>query len=342
MKALILIGGMGTRLRPLTCSTPKPLLPIVNKPFLEYQIELLKRHGITDIVLCVSHLSQAFKSHFGSGKKWGVSIRYVHDRTPLGTGGAIRNAAGQFTETTLIFNGDILSDIDLTRFIAYHHAKKACVTIALARVKDPTAYGLITTTKAGRITQFLEKPSRDEVTCDTINAGIYLFEPSMFGHIPAGVNYSVERGLFPALLKKDMPLYGYASPSYWMDIGTVEKYMQAHADVMLRRVRVGTQQPLRVRRAAAAPVVVRGMKTRVDPTAMFNGTVSLGNCVTVGPGTVITNSVVLDGTRIAEGARLENVCVGRDCRIEAYAVLGPGTALGDRTVITQYSKIANE
>ncbi|MGA2091399.1 MAG: NDP-sugar synthase [Endomicrobiales bacterium] len=351
MKALILIGGLGTRLRPLTCSTPKPLLPIVNKPFLEYQIDLLKRHGITDVILCISYLSHVFENYFGNGEKWGVKISYVHEKNPLGTGGAIRNASHLLDGTTLIFNGDILTDIDLTRFIAYHRAKKSCVTIALTRVKDPTAFGLIETNKKGKIGQFLEKPSWDEVTCNTINAGIYLFEPTAVDRIPAGVHYSVERGLFPSLLENKIPLFGYTAPYYWMDIGTVEKYMQAHADVMSNKIQVGMSGRKHRENVIAGKrtrfgddldckgTLVCGHNTKIDHTVTFTGSVSLGNKVKIGKGVVISDSIILDGTRIDEGVKLENVLIGKHCRIEANAILSPGTVLGDKTVIRRYSKL---
>ncbi|MEI8218993.1 MAG: NDP-sugar synthase, partial [Elusimicrobiota bacterium] len=339
MKALILIGGMGTRLRPLTCVTPKPLLPILNKPFLEYQIDLLKRHGITDVVFCVSYLPRSFKDYFGTGEKWGITIRYVHEKSPLGTGGAIRNAMHALKGTTLILNGDILTDIDVTKFIAYHRAKKACVSIALTRVKDPTAYGLIETDKNGKIGQFLEKPSWEEVTCNTINAGIYLFEPLALEHIPAGVHYSVERGLFPSLLEQNFPLFGYTAPYYWMDIGTVEKYMQAHADIMANRIKVAIAGKKCMKNVSAGKNVkfgdnlqcdgtlVFGDSVIIDDTVTFSGAVSLGNGVTIGKGTVISDSVILDGTRIGEGVRLEKVLIGKHCVVEPNAVISPGTVL---------------
>ncbi len=351
MKAVILIGGMGTRLRPLTCQTPKPLLPIVNRPFLEYQLDLLKKHGIRDVMLCVAYLPDAFREHFGDGKKWGMKIRYVHEKEPLGTGGAIRNAAGFIDAPVFILNGDILTDIDLTAMARMHKTNKSGVTIALTRVKDPSMYGLVETGKKGRIIRFLEKPSPDEISCNTINAGIYLFDPEVLDFIPEGINYSVERGLFPELLSRNYPLYGYTYDRYWLDIGTIEKYMQAHFDILQSRVMDTLPGKCienciwagkRFRKSDEATVkgtLVCGDNVRIDANAQLLGTVSLGNNVSVGRGCIIANSVILDGTAVEEGARIDNALLGRDCVIGSYASISPHRALGDGTIIRGFSRL---
>ena len=234
MKAIILIGGFGTRLRPLTCNTPKPLLPVLNKPFSLYQIELLKKYGIKDIILCMAYLPSEFKKYFGDGKKFGVKISYAVEKTPLGTGGAIKNAEKFVNDSVLIFNGDVLTEINLAKLIQFHKNKKSKATISLVSVPDPTSYGLVETAKDGKILQFLEKPSTNQITVDTINAGTYIFEPEIFKEMPPDVVYSVERELFPALLNKKIPFYGYIYSAYWIDIGTTEKYLQVHNDLMNR------------------------------------------------------------------------------------------------------------
>jgi NDP-sugar pyrophosphorylase family protein len=351
MKALILIGGMGTRLRPLTCHTPKPLLPIVNKPFLEYQFELLRRHGVREIILCVAYLSHEFENHFGTGNKWGLKLRYVHEKEPLGTGGAIRNAARYIDEPTLIFNGDILTDIDLTGMLKYHKQKNAFITIALTRVKDPTIYGLVETSKNGKIERFLEKPSWDEVTCNTINAGMYLFEPDVMKFIPENINFSLERGLFPNLLVQGFDLFGYAFNGYWLDIGTVEKYMQAHGDLITGCVKYklpgrrhnsglwGGKNLSCGKNTVINDKLVCGDNVQIAEFVQFQGNVCLGSNVTIGKGSSLVDSVVLDGTRIDEGVRIENAIIGKNCHIEANASLGQGTALGNGTIVRKYSKL---
>jgi NDP-sugar pyrophosphorylase family protein len=351
MKALILIGGFGTRLRPLTCSTPKPLLPIANKPFLEYQLELLKKHGIYDVVLCVAYLSHEFENYFGTGKKWGMKIQYVHEKEPLGTGGAIRNAAHLLREPAFIFNGDILTDMDLTAQLKYHRKNKALITIGLSRVKDPTIYGLIETAKGGRIQRFIEKPSWDEVTCNTINAGMYIFEPEVLDFIPEGINFSVERGLFPSLLAKGYALYGFDSNAYWLDIGTVEKYLQAHGDLLEGRIKLplpGTKKRAQVHAGKhfscgescdVSGTVVCGNNVTIGPFCQMHGAVCIGNNVTIGKGSYIADTVILDDTTIGEGTRIEKSVVGRQCTLEANVSLSAGSALGNTTMLRKYSRV---
>jgi NDP-sugar pyrophosphorylase family protein len=231
MRAILLIGGLGTRLRPLTFKTPKPLLPILNRPFLAYQIEYLKGQGIDEIVLCTAYRAEAFREAFGSGAPYGVQIHYVHEREPLGTGGAIKNAESYVDGPVLVCNGDILTDMDLSALFAFHREKKALATIALTRAEDPTAFGLVNTDNEGRIQRFTEKPSREDVTTDTINAGTYIFEPRVFALIPKGKVCSVERDVFPDMLRAGERLYAKALPGYWLDVGTLEKYRQAERDL---------------------------------------------------------------------------------------------------------------
>lgn len=351
MKAVILIGGMGTRLRPLTCHKPKPLLPIANKPFLEYQFQLLRRHGIREVVLCVAYLSHEFENHFGSGSRWGLKLRYVHEKEPLGTGGAIRNAAKYLDGAAVILNGDILTDIDLKTMIKQHAANGALVTIGLSRVKDPTMFGLVETDKKGRILSFIEKPSWDEVTCNTVNAGIYVFERKAVNMIPPGINFSVERGLFPSLLNQKYPIYGFVNKGYWLDIGTIDKYLQANADLLSgnmgfkpegRKLGVDVLAGKNVRIGKNAEVtgkVVCGDNVRIGDFAQLHGNVCLGKNVTVGTGSYISDSVILEGTAVHEGVKLENVLLGERCVIEANSTIKPGTTLGNGTVIKKFSRI---
>ena len=351
MKALILIGGFGTRLRPLTCTTPKSLLPIVNRPFLEYQLELLKRHGIREIILCVSYLSHIFEDYFGSGKKWGLKIQYVHEKEPLGTGGAIKNAEELIDEPLLVLNGDVLTDIDLISLKEFHKKNKAMATIALNRVKDPTIYGLVETDKKGKIQRFVEKPSWDEVTTNAINAGIYLFEPQVLDFIPKGKNFSVERGLFPDLLAKKLPLYGYIFKGYWLDIGSIDKYFQVHFDIMSRNVNFPIQGKMlldnlwakgKLRHGKYMELkgrLVCGKNVRIGDHVQFSGNVCVGNNVTLGDRVSITESIILDNSRIEEGVRIEKTLIGKKCVIGANSTVSENTALGDGSIIKQYSKI---
>ncbi|TPW19120.1 MAG: mannose-1-phosphate guanylyltransferase, partial [Elusimicrobia bacterium] len=230
MRALILTGGLGTRLRPLTLDLPKPVLPVVNRPFLEHQLLDLRRQGVREVLLATGYKPQAFAKAFGNGKRLGLKLRYAHETRPLGTGGAVRQALSFFKGTTLVLNGDVLQRLDLDAFRRCHVGLKAEVSSALTRVADPTQFGLVETDRRGLVKRFLEKPSVDELTCDTINAGAYLFEPSALDLIPPGVLYSLERGLFPELLKRGRRMAGWVSHGYWLDIGTHDKYLQAHVD----------------------------------------------------------------------------------------------------------------
>jgi mannose-1-phosphate guanylyltransferase len=231
MKAILLIGGLGTRLRPLTLTTPKPLLPILDRPFLAYQLDFMRSHGFRDIVLCTAYRAEDFRKTMGDGECCGVRLSYVHEATPLGTGGAIKNAAPQADGSTLICNGDILMQLNLRDLVTFHQEKKSLVTIALTEVSDPSAYGVVELSPEGRIQRFVEKPAPGETTSHFINAGAYIFEKEAFSMIPAGVTYSVERGLFPQLLEQKKPFYAKHLPGYWLDVGTLEKYEQAQRDV---------------------------------------------------------------------------------------------------------------
>jgi NDP-sugar pyrophosphorylase family protein len=352
LKAIILIGGLGTRLRPLTCHKPKPLLPIANRPFLEYQFQLLRKHGIKEAVLCVSYLSHEFENHFGSGKKWGMKLHYVHEKQPLGTGGAIRNAARFLDQgPVVIFNGDIMTDLNLGEMMKYHRANSSFVTIALSRVKDPTMFGLVETDKGGRISSFIEKPSWDEVTCNTINAGIYIFERKAVNMIPPGINFSVERGLFPSLLAQKYPIYGFVSKGYWLDIGTIDKYLQANADLLsgnigfklegkkIRKDVIAGKNVKLGKNIEVTGKVVCGDNVRIADFVQLHGNVCIGSNVSIGTGTIISDSVIMSGTDVHEGVRLDNVLLGEKCIIEANASLKPSTTLGNGTVIRKFSRI---
>lgn len=353
MKALILIGGLGTRLRPFTCDVPKPLLPVVNVPFIHYQLGMLKRHGVREVVLATAYQPAKFRRALGDGRKLGLKISYVHEKKPLGTGGAVRNAAGLLSGTTVVLNGDVLQDLDLTALRRLHVKSRAEVTITLSPVKDPTHFGLVEVENTGKVRRFLEKPSPDEITCNTINAGAYLFEPTAIASIPPGRPYSLERGLFPRLLEAKRRLYAYVSKGYWIDFGTIENYLQIHTDILdgtapfaptglsrrgALRLGKGARAAATVLHEGAGTVVV-GRGTRIGPHAKFVGPVSLGEGCRIGKDAVLDHCVVLDGARIGGGARLTRCIVGRDCRVGKEAVLGPGTALGDRTIIREYSQL---
>ncbi|MBI4678331.1 MAG: NDP-sugar synthase [Elusimicrobia bacterium] len=365
MLALILIGGKGTRLRPFTCKRPKPLLPLVNRPFLEYQFDVLKAHGVRDVVLCASYLPGRFKRVFGDGRRLGLRLRYVREVRPLGTGGAVKNCERHLRGTFLVFNGDVLSAIDLTGFLRNHRLKRADASIALTRVKDPTLYGLVETDRGGRVRSFLEKPSWDEIRTNTVNAGAYVFEPRALDLIPKGTVHSLERGLFPRLLEARRRVFGYVTAGYWMDIGTVEKYLQAHLDVLsgaaglpigaagrtkrARRSRVPADRvracgrAVRLGREIAWPegggLTVLGDGAAVGDFVRFSGHVCVGPGCVIGRGAQLEDCVILEGTRIGDGATLKRCVVGERCLIGANTAVAAGrfAAVAGGSVVAPYS-----
>src|ERR687889_933587 len=238
MQALILAGGKGTRLRPLTVYTPKPIVPICNRPFLLYQIDTLRRAGIHDITLSLSYQPLKIEQQLGDGSDFGVKINYTVEPQPMGTAGAYKFAAELIREPTVVLNGDIVTDLDLKSVIRQHNERKAVATIVLAPVENPSAYGLVETETDGRVRRFSEKPKEDEISCNTINAGTYVLDPSVLDLIPAGEHYSFEYGVFPELLRREAAFYAHVPrDAYWIDIGTPARYLQVHHDILAGRVR---------------------------------------------------------------------------------------------------------
>src|SRR6476659_1255313 len=235
MKAILLAGGKGTRLRPLTIHTPKPIVPIFDRPFLHYQLDLLKQvPEIDEVILSLNYQPRRIEEIFGDGSESGLALRYVVEPAPLGTGGAIRYAGESLHDSVVVFNGDVLTQVDLGAVIALHRDRKAKATIVLTPVDNPTAYGLVEADADGNVRRFLEKPSADEITCDTINAGIYVLEPDTFDRIPKDTPWSIERSFFPSLVERHETFVAYVYRGYWIDIGTPDKYMQVHHDIMDR------------------------------------------------------------------------------------------------------------
>ncbi len=330
---------MGTRLRPFTLLTPKPLLPVLNRPFLEYQFRILKRYGIKEVILCTSYRAEVFRRALGGGRSQGLKITYVHETRPLNTGGAIKNAERHLKGTTLILNGDVLNALDVAAFRKFHAARKAEISIALTRVKDPTLYGLVITDEKGYVRRFLEKPSWDEVETNTVSAGGYLFEPSVLKHIPAGKAYSLERGLFPERLLDGGKIAGWVTPGYWIDIGTVGKYLQVHLDILGGRTPFKPGKSARILAGTDGAVVAAGPGTKVASFARFTGAVSLGARVTIGKGASLSDCVVLEGAKIGDGARLDRCVVGPGASVGTHTTLGAGAALAAGSSLGDYSQL---
>jgi len=345
MQALILAGGKGTRLRPLTMHTPKPIVPIVNRPFLLYQIDLLKKAGITDIILSLSYQPKKIEDVLGDGTDYSMHIVYTVEAQPLGTAGAFKNAESYISESTVVFNGDILTDIDLAKVLDQHHTNKATATIVLTRVPNPTSYGLVETGADGRVQRFLEKPKAEEVTCNTINAGIYVLEPETLKYIPEGENYSFEYGLFPDLLNQGAGFYAYISSDYWLDIGTPQRYLTANFDIL--RDRLNSYHITERQRGEKFDEAARiDELSLVDPSCTIKPGVEIINSV-IGPNCFIEekarieNCVVWSGTRVGNSAVMFNSIIGKSCFIGRAAEIKSGSVLGDKSVVTDYSQIGN-
>src|SRR5438552_11104743 len=238
MKAVVMAGGEGTRLRPRTSNQPKPMVPIVGKPCMEHILELLKQHGLSEVIVTVAFLPQAIRGYFGDGESLGMKVGYSVEESPLGTAGSVRLAADQLDETFLVISGDALCDIDLTALIDFHKEKGAAVTIGLKSVDNPLEFGIVVTDEDGRIERFLEKPSWGQVFSDTINTGIYVMEPEALSHVPADGPYDFSTQLFPLLLEMGRPLYGHVCGGYWQDIGNLDQYRQANFDALDEKVRL--------------------------------------------------------------------------------------------------------
>ena len=342
MQSVILAGGKGTRLRPLTIHTPKPVVPIVNRPFLTYQIELLKRAGVTDITLSLSYQPGKIEEIFADGQDYGVRIHYAVEASPLGTAGAYKNAQEHLSETAIVFNGDVLTDMDLEAIVAFHKAKKAAATVVLVPVENVSAFGVVETDAEGRVQRFLEKPKPEETTANTINAGCYILEPHVLNYVPAGESFSFEYQLFPALLAAGEPFYAYTWPGYWLDIGTPQRYLQAHYDLIGDKVKLQ-----RIEREALPTFSGEGeppnvdRRSVVDPSCTLKAGVEIINSV-IGPNCIIEDrariedSVIWAGSRVGTAAVIRRSAVGRSGIIGRNSVV-EDAFLGDKTSLTDYT-----
>jgi mannose-1-phosphate guanylyltransferase len=342
MQALILAGGKGTRLRPLTVYTPKPIVPICNRPFLLYQIDTLRRAGITDITLSLSYQPNKIEQLLGDGSDYGVKLRYTVEPQPMGTAGAYKFAEELIRERTVVFNGDILTDLDLKAVIREHNDRQALATIVLAPVKNPSAYGLVETENDGRIRRFLEKPKEEEITVNTINAGTYVLEPKVLDYVPAGENHSFEYGLFPNLLERKEAFYAHIPQrTYWIDIGTPERYLQVHQDLLANRVTRIHIKDRRGRFDEATRCEIDDLSMIGDDCQIKPGAEIINSVL--GPGCFleerarVENSIIWPHTRLGTAATVTNAIVGRGCHIGRSAVVAAGSVLGDKTSLTDYT-----
>ncbi|EID53629.1 sugar phosphate nucleotidyltransferase [Saccharomonospora xinjiangensis] len=322
--AVILVGGKGTRLRPLTLSAPKPMLPTAGVPFLSHMLSRIRAAGITHVVLGTSYRAEVFERYFGDGSALGLDIEYVVESEPLDTGGAIRNVADHLrADDAVIFNGDILSGADLAALVAAHRTSRADVTLHLQRVDDPSRFGSVPTADDGRVTAFLEKTPNPPT--DQINAGCYVFRRSVIEEIPAGRRVSVERETFPGLLERGRHVHGFVDDSYWLDVGTPEAFVRGSADLV-----TGIAPSAALPGPAGQRLVLDGAVVAGDAEVTGGSTVGAG--ARVASGARVRGSVLFDGAEVAEGAVVEHSVLGAGARVGKDAVLR-GVVLGDRAVV---------
>ncbi|MEU5029791.1 mannose-1-phosphate guanylyltransferase [Streptomyces milbemycinicus] len=329
-EAILLVGGKGTRLRPMTVNTPKPMVPAAGVPFLTHQLARARAAGVEHIVLATSYLAEVFEPYFGDGSSLGLHLEYVTEQEPLGTGGAIRNVASRLRsgpdDPVLIFNGDILTGLDIRALVDTHRTTGADVSLHLTRVTDPRAYGLVPTDTTGRVTAFLEKPqTAEEIVTDQINAGAYVFNRSVIDSIPAGRSVSVERETFPGLLAAGAHLQGMVDSTYWLDLGTPQAFVRGSADLVLGRA----PSPAVPGRCGDRLILDSAQVAR---DAKLTGGTVIGPAARVGAGASIDGSTVLAGAVVEEGAQVRDSLIGARARIGARTVL-QGAVVGDGALV---------
>jgi mannose-1-phosphate guanylyltransferase/phosphomannomutase len=346
VKAVVMAGGEGTRLRPMTANQPKPLLPVVNKPIMEHVLLLLKRHGFTETVVTVQFLASLVRNYFGDGEDVGMSLQYATEEMPLGTAGSVKNAEDELrADPFLVISGDALTDIDLSALVQYHQENSALVTVALTRVPNPLEFGIIIVDEDGRIQRFLEKPTWGQVFSDTVNTGIYVMEPEVLAEVPAGVSVDWSGDVFPQLLKSGAPLYGWIADGYWEDVGSHESYLKAQADVLSGRVEA------EIDGFEVSPGVWVSEGAEVDPEALLSGPLCIGDYakieagaqlreftvvgsnVVVKEGAFLHRAVVHNNVYVGQGTTLRGCVIGKNTDVMGSARIEEGAVIGDECVI---------
>jgi len=312
-KAVIMAGGFGTRLRPLTMNIPKPMVPIMNSPMMEHIVYLLKYHNIVDVTSLLYFQPETIISHFGKGTSHGIDMKYVVAEEDYGTAGAVRNAADGLKERFIVISGDVLTDFDIQKALAFHIEKGAMATILLTRVETPLQYGIVMTEPDGKISRFLEKPSWGQVFSDTINTGIYIFEPEIMDLIPYQKEYDFSQDLFPDMLRKGLPLYGYIADGYWRDIGNLNEYQQSQLDALDGKCILYHPD--------CNDLSISGTTSDIAASAIFNENNFIGRNTKIGEGAVITNCIIGDKVIIGNGVKLNRSTIWDNVQIDDFAEL---------------------
>lgn len=331
MKAIIMAGGEGSRLRPLTCDCPKPMLPLLGRPLMACAVDLLKRHAISDIAVTLGYLPDPIMDHFGNGASSGVRLHYYIEKMPLGTAGSVAQARAFLNETFIVLSGDGVTDIDLSAALRFHRQKRALATLVLKKSAHPREYGMVVCAPDGRILSFHEKPGRGDVYSDLINTGIYILEPELLAWIPEGQACDFGHDLFPLLLKNSLPVYGYVADGYWCDVGDVSAYLRVHADALDGRIRLNLPAPSP---SAAYPVYI-SPDAHVAPNAQIDPYSVIGSGCRVSSGASVKRSILLSGAQVESGARLRGCVVGVDSVVQENAQLFEESVVGARSIVGQ-------
>ena len=352
MQALILVGGEGTRLRPLTLTVPKPVVPLVDRPFIRYMIDWLARHGVDDVVMACGFLAAGVRDVLGEGEGGRPRLRYVEEPEPRGTAGAMKFAERFLDDRFLALNGDVLTDLDLTKLMELHEQRGATATLALHPVDDPSAYGLVRRTGDGEITEFIEKPGPGEIDTDEVNAGAYVLEKSVLDLIPDGEEVSIEREVFPKLVGDG--LYGRRLEGYWMDIGTPERYLQASWDILERRVETDVAGRLDAEGRLVAPDAEVSGDAAIEASAMVESRARVGAGARIGPRAVIGNgseigeratvasSALMHGARVGAGAEVSGAILAGGVEVGEGATVAPGAVIGEGARIAPGAAVAED
>ncbi len=346
MRAVIMAGGKGTRLRPLTSNQPKPMIPIANKPCMEHIVNLLKRHGFDDIVTTLGFLPEVIEGYFGDGSAWDVRMEHSVEEEPMGTAGSVKLVEKKLAGRFVVVSGDALTDADLGKAVRFHEERGAVATLVLQEVEDPSEFGIVVTGEDGRVERFLEKPDPDEVFSYTANTGIYVLEPEVLADIPAGQEYDFSEELFPKLLDQGSGVYGYVTEKpYWEDIGNIGQYLDAQKAVLDGEVKgieipgeeiregVYVGEGVEAELDRLEPPLLLGEGVRVAPDASVGPHVVFGPAVSVAPGASVSRSTVADDSSIGEDAVLDGALVGRSCTVKSGVRLLEGSALGDGVTV---------
>ena len=347
MKAVIMAGGEGSRLRPLTIRRPKPMVPVVDRPAIVHIIELLKKHGITEVVITLQYLATVIQEYLGDGTQYGIKIHYTVEESPLGTAGSVRQGIEWLDDTFMVISGDALTDFDLSAAVKYHKQKKAMATLVLKRMPNPLEYGVVIIEDDGRVRQFQEKPSWGEVFSDTVNTGIYILEPKLFDYYEAGQVFDFSNNLFPILLEKGDPMYGYVADGYWCDVGSIPDYMTASADYLEGQVSV----PRLGKEMEKGSGIWAEEEVEIARDASITGPIFLGRGVKVKAGATIKGpSVIREFTTIDTRATIDRAVIWRNCyvgeraevrgailqtqvNVKTQAMIFEGAVIGDGTII---------